>query len=439
MGGNNQSLPLTSVPTLESYYTGFLLPNEASFFKTLTQRKTFDIQSKVDKIVDLVGAPPVPLGQPPVVSNQGNEDTCASHAVGKAIVDIIDGFNMDMHQPKLTEKLIKTVQPSRRPTFIREFCNKPIEVEIWSSGLRHKSRFVTIFIFVQSEINVDKPDWSGPKMTSKELKNKNTRVVAVWETKPCPHAVYVKEITHYQRKQGFTLDCVNSLGTQETNPQIPNCDISRLHYISLYMDTILLVTSSGPSAEYQGRSLGIYKEAGKHNNCPYYKQMDTVRTDGKENVIYRRKEGGWTIGTGLDGGYALKNASMTESVPLTGWTCAIDGKGRDDPHLRISPDQPPACGEITITASTDAAARQPECVGVYSPTKMFSAGRQVFKHQTQERCLYIRPLAFNFTGWKVKLTDGAEEARLVQGSYEIDPSRTWEWSRGPVFDCYKMF
>ena len=151
-------------------------------------------------------------------------------------------------------------------------------------------------------------------------------------------------------------------------------------------------------------------------------------------VIYRRKKGDWVIGPGLGGTRALENASKTESVPLTGWMFFDGDKIRDDPELKISPDQPPACGEITISASGDAAVEQSECVGVYTPTQMFSAGRRVFKHQTQERYLYVRPLAFNFTGWKVKSTDGAKEARLVQGSYEMEWS--YEWSRGPMFDCF---
>ena len=106
--------------------------------------------------------------------------------------------------------------------------------------------------------------------------------------------------------------------------------------VSLNTNTTLLVTSAGPSAEYGGCWLGVYKEAGTHNNCPYYKQVDTVRTDGMEDVIYRSKEVGWAMGTGLDGPRGLENASQTESVPLTGWTCWDGDKYRDDPHLRIS-------------------------------------------------------------------------------------------------------
>ena len=175
-----------------------------------------------------------------------------------------------------------------------------------------------------------------------------------------------------------------------------------LENISPNMDT-LLVTSSGLSAEYHGQKLGVYKKAGTHNSYPYYKQVNTARKDKKEYVIYRHEDREWALANGLDGFRALKNASETESVPLTGWRCwvrggasagdswSLNGKYRDDPHLRISPDQPPACGEITITASGDAATKQARCIGVYTPTHLFSMGRRVFKHQTQDRYLLVLP------------------------------------------------
>ena len=157
-----------------------------------------------------------------------------------------------------------------------------------------------------------------------------------------------------------------------------------------HVDTNLLVTSSGPTAEYCGNMLGLYKKAGTHNNCPYYKQMDIEKTDNKEHVIYRHTELGWAMGPGLDGFCCLKNASKTESVPLTGWSCLVmDGRFKEDFHLSISSDHPPTCEYITITASGDAAVRHSTSVGVYTPTQIFSCGRQVFKHQTQERYLRV--------------------------------------------------
>ena len=67
----------------------------------------------------------------------------------------------------------------------------------------------------------------------------------------------------------------------------------------------------------------------------------------------------------------------------------------------------------------------------------FSLGRRVFKHQTHDRYLFVRPLAFKCTTWKFKVTVGDEEGRLFQGSFrgynKIDPEdpRAWEWRWSP--------
>ena len=203
-------------------------------------------------------------------------------------------------------------------------------------------------------------------------------------------------------------------GANKDGPGGASLDKS-LENISLTTDT-LLVTSSGPTAEYKGDVLGVYQKAGTHNSCPYYKQLDRVRSDGKEYVIYRSEKGGWAMGPGLDGPCGLKNARGTESVPLTDWNCWDwqDGKYRDDPHLRITPDQPPACGAITILASGDAAAKQPECIGVYTPTRMFSAGRRVFKRQTQQKYLLVKTSNVE-SCWSVRESGKNEGARMKSG------------------------
>ena len=55
--------------------------------------------------------------------------------------------------------------------------------------------------------------------------------------------------------------------------------------------------------------------------------------------------------------------------------------------MKISPGLPLSCGDVTISSTRDLAHNQPECIGVYSPTEMFSAGKRVFKHVSQERYL----------------------------------------------------
>ena len=43
-----------------------------------------------------------------------------------------------------------------------------------------------------------------------------------------------------------------------------------------FPSVFLLVTTTGPAAEYEGDMFGLYKEAGTHNGAPYYVQLHDV-------------------------------------------------------------------------------------------------------------------------------------------------------------------
>ena len=185
-------------------------------------------------------------------------------------------------------------------------------------------------------------------------------------------------------------------------------------------EEFILLTSSGPSAEYQGSALGLYKRVGIHNNSPFYRHVDTVTGGGQYGdfeLVYRNNVGKWFMGNGMDmGGHGLQNESNTGSVPLTGWKCwnsdaSFGDKDHwwlEDPYLRISHDFPSPCGDIIIAfeGSVDPKITKKkiknsltsECVGVYSPTDMFSAGRRVFKHKSKKSYL----LVLGYTHWVVK-------------------------------------
>ena len=80
---------------------------------------------------------------------------------------------------------------------------------------------------------------------------------------------------------------------------------------------------------------------------------------------------------------------------------------RVDPHLRISPELPLTCGDITIEATGDMVLMQPKCLGDYTLTKRFSAGRRVFKHKSHERYLLVEA---GHVPWYVKESVDSEEA-----------------------------
>lgn len=175
-------------------------------------------------------------------------------------------------------------------------------------------------------------------------------------------------------------------------------------------DDVILLTSSGPSAEYQGSALGLYRREGIHNNSPYYRHLDI------EEFICRNKEGEWYMAMGLDVdmarcGKGLWNENKTDSVPLAGWKCwngdaSFADKAHwwiEDPLLKIltpsDPSYPLLCGEITIEAPENSVLQKEKCLGVYKPWgNLFSAGRRVFKHVSKKRFLMVK---FGFTQWVV--------------------------------------
>ena len=88
---------------------------QGKFLDALKLRKIYDVRTKQPSTMPLGFSPLASAGQPAVVSDQGNNMTCSSHAVGKAGVEIIDGLGMDCDQDKIIQDLITTVQPKKQP------------------------------------------------------------------------------------------------------------------------------------------------------------------------------------------------------------------------------------------------------------------------------------------------------------------------------------
>ena len=210
-------------------------------------------------------------------------------------------------------------------------------------------------------------------------------------------------------------------GTKCINSEI-SCD-HRIHTEDplSYSPTFLTITSAGPSADIDGDQLGMYEVRGTHNGSPFYRQVDTVRRDREEFefFVYRRENGGWGMGPGLDGSISIRNQNKTESVPLTGWEWRWDCQSqfRDDPLLKISSGPTLPCGDITIRASRSVEYMYPECIGVYNPTQIFSGGCRVFKHVSQERYILSQPDCFN---WHVQDSVDTTPFSLLEKSHHVD-------------------
>ena len=127
-------------------------------------------------------------------------------------------------------------------------------------------------------------------MTEDMLQQHHTRMVAVWRTglqsAHSYHAVFVNKIEKQQGKPGYLLHCLNSWGdVNNPNPVIENKDIVSLHYVSLFMENYIVLSSTGPTAEWQGGRLGIYQEKGVYNGSKYYEQVHTLNTARKGQFV----------------------------------------------------------------------------------------------------------------------------------------------------------
>ena len=116
----------------------------------------------------------------------------------------------------------------------------------------------------------------------------------------------------------YLLHCLNSWGdANNPNPVIENKDIVSLHYVSLFMENYIVLSSIGPAAEHQGSKLGIYQEKGVYNGSKYYEQVHTLNTAKKGEFVFRDKDGPWKIGDTLGGSdVGIKNLNNTSTLPL---------------------------------------------------------------------------------------------------------------------------
>ena len=65
-----------------------------TFHEYLQKREFFDIHKSAVVPVSDELLPTSPTSQPPVVSDQGSDPTCSSHAMGKCITAIVDDFGL---------------------------------------------------------------------------------------------------------------------------------------------------------------------------------------------------------------------------------------------------------------------------------------------------------------------------------------------------------
>ena len=77
-----------------------------TFHEYLQKREFFHIHKSAVVPVSDELLPTSPTSQPPVVSDQGSDPTCSSHAMGKCITAIVDDFGLGQDYEILDKNLI---------------------------------------------------------------------------------------------------------------------------------------------------------------------------------------------------------------------------------------------------------------------------------------------------------------------------------------------
>ena len=298
-----------------------------SFFR---KREFYNISE--GKVQILNGKPLVPTAQPPVLSNQESEKTCSSHAVGKAIVNIFDGFNYDTDQKEIIEFLKNTVQPKGKPAHLKDFMGKSVLVNFWRTGMQSSCQAVEVKVIIQTE-TVNK-NWNGPKLKKEDLKKQHMSMVATWDMgKRKHHAIYVDQCfpNDPRNKNSFIFECINSWGEKDKEPKLKTEDIYQLHYISLFTVSQLVVSGNGESAKKYSHAFGLYEQVFDESDDVLFRQKnsDISQKKDKKNTLYKTPDN-YAIGkygskpcfenTSKNASFYIITKNGRCPVPLNNWT-----------------------------------------------------------------------------------------------------------------------
>jgi len=169
-------------------------------------------------------------------SNQGQTLTCASHAVGKAILEILDSVGWDADQQTIIDALVEKFQRNGQPENPDIFNNEIVKVKVTNKEVLERSGVIDLEIKIQTHFGkvLDSHAFKTIPINV-DLKKHHIRMVLRWDMydtnqkKYTPHAIYAKEYRFDTEK----YSCINSWGDQQEHPQISKSDVEAIYYVSV--------------------------------------------------------------------------------------------------------------------------------------------------------------------------------------------------------------
>ena len=317
-----------------------------------------------------------------------------------AIEEIVSMFDLNVTIEKMEELGLNATDESKN-------------IIVWSNKEAPTAHSkIEVKLLTQIETDVDSPTWNGPKMTLKEMGLYHTCVFGIFKStsklNQNPPPMLLHSWKSQAAKNGFVLKFKKEKSNNQMNinlVKLDNSEVKCLLYISLYAlenPSTILITTTGHAADWRGGRLGIYEKAGAYNDCPIYIQLHNIG-EGEPYVLFKHNSGFWCIGDSIGNNtFFLKNDSNTSNIPLMKWKyekiMEREKRNKDfedeewmiDPELRIKRAITVPCGDIHISSNTkDVESEKPECLGLYKATNLFSRGRMIFKHVSNQRYLMV--------------------------------------------------
>ena len=401
-------------------------------------------------------SPPGNFAKP---DDQGKLDTCSRFALAKALVDgfmrkfFVPGQEIDIDQDAVTVALLQKhksvdgVWPHEFDQETYQFIDN--ESRYWESFVRVEKlqdfrdfiKNISLTPRQNTYVLVYPLDPNKPKdekhcvyaedydQTTLEVSciNSDPKVPRLTITVNKPYVIFYKvscSATEQNPSQAAASSVASSssLSGHASRPPAsvkPNYTVSTSSPMS--QRSTILLSSTGDAAEWNGGLLGLYEEFGQHKGVPRYRQLNTL-DDSKQNLFYKEAtDNVWGVGDILDGDFELRNrhgGSGSLKPPMTGWEHLKGKKGWvTEPQMKVHEIVPSLCEAVSISISGKISPNFPrEVLGKYIPTGIFSAGRQVFKHETEEKFLLILQQS-KYICWKVSNNmENTSEDILESGS-----------------------
>jgi len=165
--------------------------------------------------------------------------TCASHATGKAILELLHRAGWDAKQQDIIDALVEKVQPSGQAENPDKFNKVTIKVKVTNQQNSNKNGVIELEIRVQNRwgevMECDSGSFNTFPVAAAAVNANMIGMVLRWimwdssKQKYMPHAIYAREYSTATKKYAG----INSWGDTQGYPKIHESEVASIYYVTI--------------------------------------------------------------------------------------------------------------------------------------------------------------------------------------------------------------